>query len=144
MKQYLKRVLSIFIFFNALIILTGIFASFAQQILFFAEVPDKTLYLIGSVPASISMLYFVYLYRWENRSMKQRYFETLISDVYSFKSDFIAALRARENIIHTMAFLTIVLVFDLRIAISEHTPLMPAILNNGDTAVSKRHRICSS
>lgn len=128
MKLYLKRALSTFIFLNALIILTGIFTLFTQQIFFFVELPTETLYLIGSVPALLLMLYLAYLVRWENKSFKQLYFDTQIVTEYSFRKDYIATLRARENAIHTLAFLSIVLVNSIRIATSVHTPFIMFVL----------------
>lgn len=128
MKQYLKRVLSTFIFLNALIILTGIFAFFMSRIFFFLELPDTTLYLIGFVPAIILMLYLAYLTRWENKSFKQKYFETLPTRDYSLKLDFLDTLKAKENTVHTLAFLTIVFTNSVVIARSVGTPLVMFII----------------
>lgn len=123
MKHYLKRVFITFVFLNALIILTGIFAFFLSRILFFAGLADTTLYYSGFVPAIIIMLYVAYLARWENKSFKQQYIEATTNSNYSLKSDFLDTLKAKENITHTLAFLTLVFANSVVIARSVSTPL---------------------
>ena len=121
MKQYLKRVFTTFIFLNALIVLTGIFAFFASRILFFVRLLDTTLYLIGFGPAIIIMLYVAYLARWENKSLKQQYLE--IASDYSVIRDFVDTFKSKENIVHTLAFLTLVFANSIIVARSVSTPL---------------------
>ncbi len=128
MKLYLKRVLTTFVFLNALIILTGIFSFVVSRILFFFELPDTTLYLIGFVPAIIVLLYVAYIARWENKHLKQQYFETLSSNKYSFGTDYVSTLKAKENIVHTLAFSTLLLAESIPIAISVHTPIVMFIV----------------
>ena len=128
MKQYLKRVLTTFIFLNALIVLTGILAFFVSRIFYFLELPDTTLYLIGCVPAILIMLYVAYLARWENKSFKQQYFETPKEETYSFMNDFLFTLKSKENIVHTLAFLTITFANSVVIASSVNTPLVMFIV----------------
>ncbi|MBR5022186.1 MAG: hypothetical protein IKY18_03165 [Oscillospiraceae bacterium] len=106
-----------------MIILTGIFAFFASRILFFLKLVDTTLYLIGSVPAIFIMLYVAYLARWENKASKQQYVETTTKCDYSLKRDFIETLKAKENIAHTLAFLTLVFINSVVAARSVSTPL---------------------
>ena len=96
---------------------------FSWYFLYFEVSPvDTTLYLIGFVPAIIIMLYVAYLARWENKSFKRQYFETATKCEYSFKQDFVNTLKTKENIVHTLAFLTIVFTNSVVVARSVNTP----------------------
>ena len=83
----------------------------------------RTVIYIGLLLATAIMLYIVFLKRWENKSVKATYLEIQATEDYSFRKDYLVTLTARENVVHTLAFLSIAFFNGIRIAVSSLRPI---------------------
>lgn len=70
MKQYLKRVLSTFIFLNAIIVLTAVLCTLIIQFAFWFKPQIKIIVYFALVLSTAIMLYIVFLRHWESESLK--------------------------------------------------------------------------
>ena len=73
--------------------------------------------------SAIMLLYAIFLKRHENKRIKAAYLDAQPAEDYSFWKDYLVTLKARENLVHTLAFLTIVFFNGIRIATSSSRPI---------------------
>ena len=121
-KLYLKKLLHTFLFLAALIVLTAVLCTLVIQFAFWFKPQLKTIIYIGLILSGTILLYIVFLKRWENKSLKAKYLEIQAGNDYSFRKDYLAILKSKENVSHTLAFLSITLINSIRIAITTLRP----------------------
>ena len=128
MKLYLKKLLVTFLFFAAFIVLAAVLCTLVIQFAFWFKPQLKTIIYIGLILSATMLLYIVFLKRWENKSLKAKYLEIQAGNDYSFRKDYLSTIKSKENVIHTLAFLSIAFLNSVRIAISAHRPLASLLL----------------
>lgn len=131
MKQYLKRVLSTFLFLIALIVLTAALCTLIIHFFIWFRPQLRIVLYIGLLLSTATMLYIVFLKRWENKSIKATYLEAQATEAYSFKKDYLITLTSKENTVHTLAFLSIALLNGVRIAASTPRPIWGLFIQIG-------------
>ena len=126
LKLYLKKVLLTVLFLAALLFLASAFTLCFQRYLFMLL--EEFINLLCAIPAPGVMLTTVYFIRCNILSGKSAYLECHKANPVSIGKDLINTLKSKENIIHTLAFLTISLLFFLLIGISASTPFLPLVV----------------
>lgn len=81
-------------------------------------VSEDTLTIILAIIALVIMLVVLYRARCNNKPCKREYLEGIEYKPLPFRKDFWQMLKSRDNITHTLAFLTLDFLFALPIGIS--------------------------
>ena len=125
MKLYLKRLVQTFLFLAALIVLTALLFTLFITIFFWLKPLLKAIIVYFCLLLSAILLtYTVLLKRYESTLQKATYLEKLIAEDYTFIKDYRATLKSKENVVHTLAFISIALTNSIRIAITAHKPFV--------------------
>ncbi|MBQ7329204.1 MAG: hypothetical protein IJX01_04780 [Oscillospiraceae bacterium] len=119
-KLYLKKLLQTFLLLAALIVLTALL--FILLIWLKPQMKAAIVYFCLLLSA-ILLLYAIFLKRHENKRIKAAYLDAQPAEVYSFWKDYLVTLKTRENVVHTLAFLTILFFNGIRIATSLSRPI---------------------
>jgi len=126
LKLYLKKVFLTAGFFLFYLLLGGMLA-FVWYIFFrnlFSEDFTTAAVAILAIPAALTM---VYRTRCNCAACKQAFFEKPEEIPPSFPKDFVHTFKSKENIVHTLAFLTLDFLFTVPIGISMNTPFIALI-----------------
>ncbi len=126
-KLYFKKLFFTLLFLGGFYILGAIFAFFWHLIfrnLFSESVSTVACFALGS----ILNFKLAYMARYELSSYKMEYINAFTSDAFLFVKDYKNTFKSKENIIHTSAFLTIELIFNLATAISTSTPFLRLVI----------------
>ena len=128
LKLYLKKVLLTILFFTAHLF-TSSFVYMVMTLILsdkvYLEEFRTALAVILAIPVSVVT---VYISRLDNKTHKRAYMEAHRTETISFRKDFVGTLISRENIIHTLAFLTLGLLYILPVPISIEEPLWRLII----------------
>ena len=115
MRFYLKKLLQTFLFLTCLMLLVRLLFWFRPQV--------YSLVYTGLILSAALVMYAVFLRRWENTSLKVAYLEKYAAKEYSFRKDYLTTYKSKENVVHTAAFSTIILLNSIRIGITaQKTP----------------------
>lgn len=91
-------------------------------------VPEDTLTIILAIIALVIMLVLLYRLRCDNKPYKREYLEGIEYKTRSFPKDFWQTLKSKENIAHTLAFLTSDFLFGIPGGISASPNIVVFIL----------------
>jgi len=128
MKLYLRKLLQTLLFFAAFIVLAGLLCTLLIHFLFLCKPHIKIIIYIGLILSAVLLIYAVFLKRWENKALKATYLEAETAKDYFFRKDYLTTLKSKENVVHTLAFLTITFLNCVRIAITADRPLFSLLL----------------
>ena len=70
----------------------------------------------------------LFMFRDEHSSSKRAYIDSFTGDTFSFVKDFKDTFKSKDNLIHTLAFLTIDLIYSVAMAISVNSPFLRFII----------------
>jgi len=124
MKLYLKKLLTTILFFSGLLLI-AIVSSLLRHIL---PIQEATLYFTSVIVGTSIMLYLAYKIRSMSRNAKTAYLAQKKPKKYSFERNFYSTLRSRENVVHTIAFLTILCGVSIGITVSMQLPMMSLVI----------------
>ncbi|MBQ7769343.1 MAG: hypothetical protein IJ403_10765 [Oscillospiraceae bacterium] len=123
-KLYLKKLLQTFLFLAALIMLTALLFTLLITVFLWLKPQIKAAIVYFCLLLSaILLIYAIFLKRHENKRLKATYFDALPAEDYSFWKDYLVTLKTKENVVHTLAFLTIAFLNGIRIATSSSRPI---------------------
>ena len=126
-KLYFKKLFFTLLFIFGSPILAGVF-SFAWHLIFrnlFPElVRDITCIILGYLLSII----LLFMFRCECSSYKRVYIDSFPSDTFSFFKDFVDTFKSKDNLVHTLAYLTFDLFQTVRGAIASDSPFLRAII----------------
>ena len=117
MKLYLKKVLLTMLFFAAYLITCGAIV-FVWYLILGNRVPEDIQTIIIMLAAGLVMFVILYRCRCDSKPYRQDYFAQTEYAPVPFCKDFLNTIRSKENISHTLAFLTIILIMVVPIGIS--------------------------
>lgn len=80
------------------------------------------MYIGSIIVAALFMLYLVFKIRSKNTNVKNTYLLTKKQRKRSTEKETISILKSKENIVHTIAFLTILSCISVSVAVSIQTP----------------------
>lgn len=131
-KLYLKKLLQTFLFLTALIVLTALLTTLLMTVFLWLKPPLKAaIVYFGLFLSAILLICAVFQKRYENKRLRATFLAAQIAEDYSFREDYLATLKSKENIVHTLAFFSIVFTNSIRIAITTHRPLTGLLLQVG-------------
>lgn len=128
LKLYFKKLLMTVLFAVGYFLTVGCLGFFSF-LLILSILPiqklisETTLTIIFAILALVIMLVVVYRGRSNNKPYKREYLEQIQYAPPSFGKDFWLTLKSKENICHTLAFLTVDFLFSAPIGISESSTL---------------------
>lgn len=106
-KLYIKKLLWTILFFVVFIFTAGV-VYIPITLIMSEKVYMETFRLILSLIVAVPILIAaVYVIRTDNRTCKIVYIDNHPTKQFNFGRDFISTLRSKENIIHTIAYLTL-------------------------------------
>ena len=126
-KLYFKKLLFTLLFILGFPILSGICVFFWHLLfrnMFLESIRTTVCLILGLILA----LGFVYLFRYERLSYKRAYIDSFPSDKFSFVKDFISTFKSKDNIVHTIAYLSYDFVQTVRGAVSSDSPFFRAVI----------------
>ena len=126
-KLYFKKLFFTLLFIFGVPVLGGVCVFFWHLIFrnFFSEsVRDIACIILGYLLGVIVLFKF----RYERSSYKRPYIDSFASDNFSFVKDFINTFKSKDNIVHTIAYLSFDLVQTVRGAISSDSPFFRAVI----------------
>jgi hypothetical protein len=127
-KRYLKRLWNTFSFALGYVFMM-FFCSFLCHLVIFPRlplqklIPEKILSILLASISLVLMLVFLYRTRRSDKQVRREYVKKLKFPPPSFAKDFWQTLKSRDNIAHTLAFLTLDFLFVLPIGISASSTL---------------------
>jgi membrane protease YdiL (CAAX protease family) len=127
-KRYLKRLWNTFSFALGYVFMM-FFIGFLCYLVIFPRlplqklIPEKILSILLASISLVLMLVFLYRTRRSDKQVRREYVKKLKFPPPSFAKDFWQTLKSRDNIAHTLAFLTLDLLFVLLIGISASSTL---------------------
>ena len=127
-KRYLKRLWNTFSFALGYVFMM-FYLGFLSYLVIFPRlplqklIPEKILSIILASISLVLMLVFLYRTRRSDKQVRREYVKKLKFPLPSFAKDFWQTLKSRDNIAHTLAFLTLGLVFSIYIGISTFSTL---------------------
>lgn len=126
LKLYFKK-----LFFTILFFLGFFLLGFPIIYTWYWLLPYKPLEIVRTIAvpilALVSDFAIVCAMRSHNLS-HTNYMEAFEADTFSFWKNFISILKSRDNIVHLLAFLSILLPFFVSIAVMEKTPFIPLVV----------------
>ena len=126
-KLYFKKLFFTLLFIFGFPILAALCA-FVWHLIFRYMFPESVSTTVNTILGLILTLGLVYLYRYERSSYKRAYIDSFTSDNFSFVKDFICTFKSKDNIVHTLAYLSFDLVQTVRGAISSDSPVFRAVI----------------
>lgn len=114
MKLYLKKLLFT-ILFSVLLLMISYILSLSHHVI---PLKDDTVYTMSIIIGLVIMLFFTYAIRLCGKKAKARYLSEKQPKKNSLEKEFYKVLRSKENVIHMIAFLTIIDVFFICVALS--------------------------
>ncbi len=132
-KLYLKKLLSSFLFvvifflFLLVVSFAWMHADSAIKSFLGITIPDAVSYCIILILTLVLDLVGVYFLRIDSLRYKEIFKKAHEKETHSFSKDFVGTLKSADNIVHTIAFLSLNLPFNLLITISANTPILPLI-----------------
>lgn len=128
-KLYLKKLLQTFLFLAALIVLTALLFTLLITVFLWLKPQIKAAIVYFCLLLSaILLIYAIFLKRHENKRLKATYLDAQPAEDYSFWKDYLATLKSKENIAHTLAFLSIVFANSARIATTTYRPFSGLVI----------------
>lgn len=128
-KIYLKKLLQTFLFLTALIVLTALLSTLLMTVFLWLKPQIKAAIVYFSLFLSaILLICAVFQKRYENKRLKATYLEAQTAEDYSFRNDYLATFKSKENVAHTLAFFTIVSWNSIRIATTTRRSLAGLLL----------------
>ena len=127
-KLYLKRLWNTFSFALGYVFMM-FFIGFLCHLVIFPRlplqklIPEKILSILLASISLVLMLVFLYRTRRSDKQVRREYVKKLKFPPPSFAKDFWQTLKSRDNIAHTLAFLTLDFLFVLPIGISASSTL---------------------
>ena len=118
MRIYLKKLVQTFLFLAGLIVLTALVCTLLIHLIFWFRPQVNILVFIGLAVSAVTMMYAVFLRRWENKSLRATYLENETVKERSFIKDYIVTFKTKENTLHTLAFTTIAIMNSVRLTIT--------------------------
>ena len=126
-KLYLKKLFFTLLFIFAFPIF-GAVCAFVWHLIFRYMFPESVSTAANAILGLIFELVLVYLYRCERSPYKRTYIDSFAADHFFFVKDFVSTFKSKDNIVHTLAYLTYDLVQTVRGAISSDSPFFRAVI----------------
>ena len=126
-KLYFKKLLFTILFAVSFLLLCGI-CVFVWHLIFRYMFPESVSTAANAILGLIFELVLVYLYRCERSPYKRTYIDSFAADHFFFVKDFVSTFKSKDNIVHTLAYLTYDLVQTVRGAISSDSPFFRAVI----------------
>ena len=126
-KLYFKKLLFTLLFIFVFPVFGGVCA-FVWHLIFRYMFPESVSTTANAILGLLLELVVVYLYRCERSPYKRTYIDSFTADHFSFVKDFISTFKSKDNIVHTLAYLSYDLVQTVRGAISSDSPFFRAVI----------------
>lgn len=126
-KLYLKKLFFTLLFIFGVPVLCGVWVFFWHLLfrnLFPELVRDIACIILGYLLGMI----LVFKFRDERSPYKRPYIDSFALDRFFFVKDFVSTFKSKDNIVHTLAYLTYDLVQTVRGAISSDSPFFRAVI----------------
>lgn len=128
-KLYLKKLVQTLLFLAALIVLTALLFTLLITVFLWLKPQLKAAIVYFCLLLSaILLIYAIFLKRHENKRLKATYLDAQPAEDYSFRKDYLATLKSRENVAHTLAFSSIMLINCIRIATTKLRPFYDLLI----------------
>ena len=126
-KLYFKKLLFTLLFIFGVPILCGVWV-FLWHLIFRNLFPELVRDIACIILGYLLGVILLFKFRCERSPYKRAYIDSFTSENFSFMKDFIGTFKSKDNIVHTLAYLSYDLVQTVRGAISSDSPFLRAVI----------------
>ena len=126
-KLYFRKLLFTTLF-AAICLLLGSICVFVWHLIFRNLFPELVRDITCLILGCLLGFKVLFTFRYEHSPYKRAYVDSFTEDTFSFVKDFKNTFKSKDNIVHTLAFFTIDLIYSVSMAISVNSPFLRFII----------------